>query len=153
MANKNIKIATTNYYSRQHEFPEQTWNCGQLVYFVVGYFFFVCVCLSVYSEKFGQPKTGMGIVHVPWKHKFLLQWNWLRVEGEKNCPREKEIGGTGVSSALNTCKTYRAQSHAALPILVILLWTQPLAVTITVRHTAWTQSFLPHVSAKKKRKF
>ena len=39
-------------------------------------------------------------------------------------------GSIGVSSALNTHKL----SHTALPILVISLWTQPLAVTTADKH-------------------
>ena len=66
-------------------------------------------CTTFTCQQISYLLSGMGIVKK--NHKFLKQLNKFCEEKKMG---GKEIGDTGFSSALNTCKTYGVHSHTAL---------------------------------------
>ena len=77
------------------------------------------------------------------KRKFPWQWNWLYTENKQTVCGEKisgvqqkqktHLGSTDFSSALNTCKTIEARSHAAMACFSRLIVNTAAAVTLEDR--------------------
>ena len=123
-------------------------------------FILFALCGPIFRQQYKDAKekqlhsTGMGLVcenanfcagetNFPQRDFFCL-W-WKEIAGYKKQNKQK-TGSTDFSSTLNTIKTIEACPCVAMARFSRLIVNTDTAVTLTVRHYAWAQSFL-HTSA------